>query len=304
MKINDITFKRLSNDNFILFYNLFKNVFGSKLSYNQLLLKYCPNHIAQDLHFLGYMAIHENKAVSYCGSIIANFMIDEVETLGAHSCDHMTRSSYRGNGLFAKLNEMMETLLIDRNISFVYGFPNQNNAPILIGKAGWMVKNQMLVYEFNVVTFPLRKLLNRFLKRFKNIFISSDDYPHVLNEQNNTIIRNQGNFDYKKSTGAGTKKINNILIWFKNNGDLFIGDIFPKQAILDIDYINDIKRFAFLSGFSKMVFIVSTNHKLNDLLKNNYKSIKGNVVGFKQLIGDIEISFESISFTYADYDTF
>lgn len=304
--------QRLSDENFQLFYELFIDVFQSNISYRFLYNKYDTRYLGGDLRYLGYLAIdHKGKADSYCGCIPFKFLIKGKEYIGAHSCDHMTRKEARGQGLFVNLNNASDALCQRLNASFIFGFPNQNNHPILVKHAKWIVIDFMNAFSIPITTLPLSSAINRvsFLKggynKLSHSFMQEKKTDRfIAREDWAGIIRDKAFYKYKSFSQNNTYQFKHGLVWLKINGPMYIGDIQLNSSGNFLSLIAELKATARLIGVNKIIFLGSSDLELTKLFLANYKMIKGNGVGVKALQQNFKLNLTDLRFTYGDYDTF
>ena len=295
-----------------MFHRLFCEVFDPNTTYDFLYNKYDTSYLGEDLRYIGFIAIdHKGQAVSYSGSIPFKFILNGEEKIGAHSCDHMTRSDARKKGLFVKLNDKVDDLCKTLDIPFVFGFPNQNNHPILVKYAGWEIAGYMQVFTFSSGSLPVSTVCNRsgflkrlFLHRFKQRVSSLVSNDPVKNSNRNGILRNKNFYRYKQYSDSRTIKLTSGLVWCKLSGALLVGDLDLNQGQQLHDMITDLKTFCKKMGIAKFVFICSENYPHYKRLCEISKPIKGNGIGFKLIQENTSFDPSNIVFTWGDYDTF
>ncbi len=309
---NDFTIERLSETNFNKFHRLFCEVFDAKTSYDFLYKKYDTSYLGEELKYIGYLAFNQAKeAVSYCGIIPFLFEIENQKYIGAHSCDHMTRADARKQGLFVKLNTKADELTKKLGLDFIFGFPNQNNHPILVKYANWQIIDTMKVFEVPVRTLPLSSLSGRlpFLQKTYRSFLlnrikNKISPTPIFRKDWNGIIRNKDFYDYKRYSENYTLQLKNGKVWFKIKGVMFVGDIEIVNKEKFTAFMDELKNLARLMGIHKIIFIGSSNLPESKLLSFSYQAITGNGVGIKLVNSKINIPFEKLRFTLGDYDTF
>lgn len=304
---------RLSDATFDKFHKLYTEVFRKDISYDILYQKYDSSYLGDKFRYWGYLALNTNQeAIGYCGCIPFMFNIDQKTLIGAHSCDHMTREDARGRGVFVKLNEAADQICQDLGADFVFGFPNQNNEPILIKYANWKIIDTIQAFSIPVFTIPLkrisqniphvRKMSIQLENTILNRYIRDDQTINRL--QWNGIIRNKEYYEYKRYDNSLTLELNHGKAWIKMKQVMYIGDIELNQ---DSDFkhlIQELKTICRLAGIHKMVFLGSSKLETTQLFKQFYHAKDGNVFGIKQLNPDKKINFDRLRFTYGDYDSF
>lgn len=86
-------------------------------------------HIAIDDH-------HGRPAAAYC-VFPSEFLLHGTRVTAAQSLDTITDFRYRGLGLFKNLARSVYEQCRTEDISFVYGFPNNQSGPGFFGRLGW-----------------------------------------------------------------------------------------------------------------------------------------------------------------------
>lgn len=262
--------------------------------------------------YVGYLALNKaGVACSYCGGIPFKFNIKKQSFLGLHSCDHMTRKKDRGQGLFVKLNNKSDTLAYELGVDFVFGFPNQNNQPILEKYASWISINQMQVFEIRCSKFPLSSLVHKLgvgSVLFTRMLISRiNQYvtEEIISPMSwDGIIRDDSFYSYKSYFENHLIEIKGVKIWFKIKGAVFIGDMEASSQESFNKALDEFKKILKWIGVRKIFFLCTSNSNAFKYFSQSHKASLGNVVGAKILNKAMRIKFEDLRFTLADYDTF
>lgn len=307
MVVKEFQFERLGVSNFSKFHQLFIEVFDSNKSELYLRKKYDTKYLGEEFSYLGYLALNQQgEAVSFVGVIPYEFVFRERKIIAGHSCDHMTRSDARNRGLFTLLNHKLDKLLESVNIRMIYGFPNQNNGPILFKSAGWKKLDQMKVFEWKTGVLPISSLLkrNRWSKA-QYIKWSSRRINTILSDQpvhgnRQGISRSESFYGYKTFNSTYRVKLNSGRLWFRLDGAMLIGDMEVHGNY--VSFLREVHDLARSLGVWKVVYCCSSRASICKELTTYQTPFDGNVVGYKGL-GE-EISFSDAIFTMGDYDTF
>ncbi|MEL7222153.1 MAG: GNAT family N-acetyltransferase [Bacteroidota bacterium] len=310
----DIRVKQLSDENFKQFHELFNTVFGHSYTVNWLKRKYDTAYLGISGQYLGCLAINEaNRAVSYCGHIPFRFQVGDKYFLGAHSCDHMTLEAYRGKGLFQLLNTRAEALVIAAGIPLIFGFPNQNNHPILVRRAQWEIIDTMQAFVFKVRTLPLAGLL---LKNKYSSAIYQSWRKYCLRNQSSLTsafssvenvgqVRDEAFYTYKQNfRQSELMTFNNGKVWLHLSGHLAIGDMLVNDQGTLAGLLSELKQLAQKLMISRITFLCSSYHPLVPEISKSTKAVVGNGVGVKYMDKEQLGQLPSLLFTYGDYDTF
>lgn len=309
-----IRIEQLDEENFPLFHRLFNAVFKQKHPLSWLLRKYDTSYLGIKGPYLGCLAINEaGEAVSYCGHIPFQFEVNGQQFIGAHSCDHMTLEAYRGQGLFQLLNTKAEELVLAANISLIFGFPNQNNHPILVKHAGWGIIDTMQAFVFSVNTLPLAGILTKssWLNRLyqlwsKRCMASYPTCDHQISSVKGAgLLRDEAFFTYKWAfRQSEVLAFKNGSVWLHLSGLMAIGDIELRPTGTLEGLIEELKKLAQKLMISRITFLCSSYHPLVSGLSEITPPVMGNGVGLKYLSKDHLGALPPLLFTYGDYDTF
>lgn len=309
-----IRLAQLDDENFPLFHRLFNTVFKQKHPVDWLLRKYNTSYLGITQRYLGYLAINEaGEAVSYCGHIPFQFEVKGQQFLGAHSCDHMTLEAYRGQGLFQLLNTKAEALVLAADISLIFGFPNQNNHPILVKHAGWEIIDTMQAFVFSVNTLPLAGILSKrsWLNRFYQLwckrcmaFYQTHHQP-ISSVKGAGLLRDEAFFSYKRAfRKSEVLAFENGRVWLHLSSQLAIGDLELRSTGTLDGLIEELKKLAQKLMISRITFLCSSYHPLVSGLSAIIPPVMGNGVGLKYLNKDQVGKLPPLLFAYGDYDTF
>lgn len=140
------------------------------------------------------------------------FISDDNKITGSQSLDTLVAPEARGQGLFNKLASQVYTEAANRNISFVYGFPNGNSAHGFFNKLGWINLDPI-----PFLVLPLRSryilsklpIINKVSKFLPNItYLKKVKYRTNLNIVENTDI----DASYDQLWTTFSKKLNTSLV--------------------------------------------------------------------------------------------
>lgn len=308
----NFTIERLSPENFTKFHQLFQTVFGKRFSLSYLRYKYATAYLGEEYQYLGYLALNsEGEAIGYSGHIPYKMSLDGHTFVGAHSCDHMTLPAARGRGVFNQLTQRSEALVKELGIYIIYGFPNQNNHPLLVKYAGWEIIDFMQVFTLPVTTFPLGSLVRRW-SPLEDVFQTwlryhLRSYPansSVNSNGGNGLMRDEAFFKHKDRPALHLRKFPAGTVWLKVSGGLFIGDVTVANGASLRQLFDELYTFAQRLMVNKIYFMSSSNHRLLPELRSLAAVVKGNGVGIKRLHLPDHLDPTKLVFTLGDYDTF
>jgi len=254
--------RRIGAAEFELLIPLMKDCFGMDVNIQYFQWKYIDNPAGS---FIGFIAIdNESEEVgAYYGVIPQKMLIDGTERTIYQSCDTMTHSKHRRQGLFKMLAMECYDFLKKNNELFIIGFGGADSTPGFI-KFGW---NHVFNFRYSFRPALFCKI-TAFASFSKSNF--SED-PSFENLQQVTNKINSVNTIHSKRDATH-------ILWRTKNNHFNYRFVFYKQkeeAIgYAIYYINDNKLILF-------DFVFSTNKCRKALLwylskivsKNNYKAI-------------------------------
>jgi hypothetical protein len=265
---------------------------------------------------LGFVAYHKisNEPAAFYGVYAHPYLYQGKNYFVVQSGDTMTHINHTGKGLFTQLAKLTYKLAVQNGAIMVYGFPNDNSYPGFTKKLNWIHRDNIITYKLKIRTLPLLKLAKK-INYFNGLYrqylkLINQLYKPSINSFTNTAIDNEKGgiehsvsfFNYKRFNGSYLIKINDIHIWIKPDGFLFIGDIEKTNASNLDSIIKGLKKYAMLIGADVMQFGFSPNAYWNLKLAKKYSSEKGAAFGYLLFSNDFPI--QSFEYTLADLDTF
>lgn len=308
----EYVFKPLTKENQNDLKFLFKAVFGKKVSYKQIDHKYNTLHLGQS-HF-GYFAYFEGKPIAFFGTILMSMNYNGKSEISAQCVDSMILPSHSGKGLFTKLGLLTFENLKNNNITFIWGFANQNSEKRVLKSLGFTFHERFEGYKIFVAKKSIENVfrkfaLTRFLYKKYYGFIFSEyksnfEFKGSLNEVN--IVKSIQNKDYQKYKSNNYNfviKINNVLFWIKIQGGLLVGDIQLNDESNFDEALNKLIKLAKRCGVKDVIFQTSPNTTISKLLKNR-KTEKFESWAICYNNFSSEFPLENLKLTLSDIDTF
>jgi hypothetical protein len=283
---------------------LFVAVYKKKSAENYFSKKYDTAYTG--VSYIGYMAYKEKTPIAFYGVIPCFIQYGNEIILAAQSADTMTHPEYRGKGLFISLAKKCYELCKKNNISFVFGFPNQNSYRGFI-KLEFEIPEVMDCFQIKIGKSFLKKILakidtkrdSRVLKKY--IIDEKGLENSVIRDGFFGLHRDNKYFDYKTYSKSYVLKIKESKVWISIKGALWIGDmICAKNNFMDT--INSIKKIAFKLGVSAIYFHVSKETFLHKSFSEKFTNLPSFPVIFLNFTDYIDI--KKIKFTFADVDIF
>jgi len=289
---------------------LYNQCFGIDHSIDRIKRKYDTQMFG--LKDIGFIAYKEAPA-AYYGVFPITLYYHGKDYLVAQSGDTMTAPEHRNKGLFIQLAINTYILAAYEKIKLVFGFPNKQSYPGFKDKLGWKFYGYMQRFEFNVLTIPFCELASKFpvlkswYKRFvkntlSNYVVDKADFAH-----SKAYIKKDANFiDYKlKGENVYLISFYGVGMLIKADKHLYIGEVthptLPDPMYCDM-LLTRVKLLAHKLGCKKIIFTVSKNHWLYNILSTEKKPKRSLPIGF--YIIDKNIDPSVIQFTHADFDTF
>jgi hypothetical protein len=312
---SEYRFERLQPKHYVDLVYISKSAFGINPGVNYYLNKNKTNCFGESN--LGYIAYHilTNEPAAFYGVYSHPFKFKNQKYLVVQSGDTMTHKNHTNKGLFVELAKLTYALAQSKGASLVFGFPNENSYPGFVRKLNWVHKNNIASYTIKTRTIPLLKLT----KKLPLLKTSYHLYLKIINSlcgnqievfensassiATGTIEHSNDFFNYKKFNGSYLIEINNIKLWLKADGFLYIGDIGKiNNSYSAQEIILKIKRYAKLIGADVIKLGFSPNSFWDQILGKELSSEQG--AAFCYLLFDKNFPIDSFEYTLADLDTF
>jgi len=275
---------------------LYESVYKKRSPANFFQLKYDTQYTGQQ--YLGYFAFWEDMPVAFYGVIPVKFLIRNETVLGAQSCDTMTHSSHRKKGLFIKLAKMTFDLAKEKNIHFIFGFPNKNSYTGFVEKLGFLKTETMNRYTLKFTENWFKKVYRKLfflLKRNSKIIIKNK----LLEQGFDGVIYDEEFIQYKKYNKNTILCNGENVFWLNTYGNMFLG-------ALEITNEKNLKeQLHFIEKKTKaasLTLIISRGTLLDEVLSTLHVAEEGFPVIMKDLSGKFFLN--QIRFQFADIDIF
>jgi hypothetical protein len=305
--------ERLNDNNLKDLILLFKNAFNKTITIEYLNKKY--NTDDYGLKYVGFIAYaNDNTPAAYYGVFPVKVRYKNKEYLCAQSGDTMTHSEHRGKQLFTKLATETYNFAAKNGVQFVFGFPNNNSYPGFVKYLNWKCDSKMSKFEFKVLTLPLNaiakkfkfispvynlylKLILSFYKTKSTLFENS-----ALENDTITIPHDDIFYAYKKYSRNYIVELANTDCWLKFDSALLVGDIKKTGSGNLKKIIKSLKRLAFLTGSTKIIFEFSPGTFWDNEFAKLMTPAEGIKYGYVNFISDLPL--EKMGFCMGDFDTF
>lgn len=267
---------------------------------------------------IGYLALDDsnNEPSAFYGVYPIIISYDNKDYLVAQSGSTMTHPKHRFKGLFINLATETYSLAKRENVSFVFGFPNINSYSGFKNKLNWIFYGNMKIFSIIGASIPLCELFHK-TKILKNLYINFIKYKlkkYILPITDNNIskfnfssnkfqIKHDLNFfKYKNYSNSFLISFNKFILFIKVDNHLLVGDVgfFEKEDT--VEFINTLKMIAGLIYSNKIIISINENHWLYNYLKYYLTPREGLPIGILNF--SFKHSFDDISFTLCDFDTF
>ncbi len=235
-----------------------------------------------------------------------------MKELAVQSVDSMTHPLHMKRGIFKTLMDHVYEDLLNENISFICGFPNDASIKSATKKLNWIPTPNI-----NGYCIPIANRYLSFFKRKANQFFYqqqmlesffmkelTDKFPLHSLRQNDyvTTVRDIQYFNYKKFGGSIRVNIYGKNIWLKLNGSLFIGDM-DEASPLELKQVMEVLvQRAKSLGATNIYFQTHGG----SLLDHSFASLYPNVGAWKILYHNLNSKFplSKIGITLGDMDSF
>jgi len=301
----------LDDGNIHLLRGLYQKVFGKNYNLEQIRAKYKPEYT--DIVAQGHFAFYKGEAIAFHGAIPMYMTQGGNRELCAQYGDAMTLKSHTGNGLFTKLGELTDELLIQKGVKFVWGFPNQNSEYGYVNKLHWSGEERMQCFKIKLRSISKEQIFRRHQKLQKNyqIQLYKRLSPYRVKKSNLNSIdllqyggieRSDDFYKYKSFTPNYFLSIKGNKVWIKPKGGLLIGDMEIKSEQSVLQCIQELISLGKSIGLHQLVIQASPKSQICQILKKHHTPIDTWLIGYKNF--DSNLDLERLQFTYGDLDTF
>lgn len=307
---------RIDQSSFVDLQKLYKSVYGHHPSLEEMAKVFNTSDFG--LFTIGFIAKHieSGEIAAYYGVFPVIGGNNEQEVLIAQSGATMTSPSHQKKGLFTLLASKTFETAKQEGVQLIFGFPNENSLPGFINKLGWSFAGNMMMLKMKSGTFPLAEIasksrllqsiyfrwVKRKLKKLKITAIDSafnnDDHEKIW------VKRSEVYLNYKlKNSGVHLLEINGFTIIISVTTHLYIGEVSRFPATKIDDFLRSIDEIAIEVKAGKIVFVLSENHWLYDILSNKLEFKSSLPIGGLNLTGE-SLDISKMCFSVLDYDTF
>ncbi|MCW5907696.1 MAG: GNAT family N-acetyltransferase [Chitinophagales bacterium] len=311
--MSDYIFERVDESRYKDLSFLVRESFGSVKGYDYFKHKMDTGYLG--VKHLGYLAYDSaGKPAAFYGVYPCMVEYNGVHYLAAQSGDTMTHPKHGGKGLFTMLAKMTYELAKKEGVQFIFGFPNSNSYPGFVKKLNWIHKEDMTNYTSAVVTLPFAALAHKFtlveflyryyVRGIMTFFKSNKSFlvNSALKNSIGSVLHDSNFFKYKSFNENFLIDLSGVTAWIKVDGCLLVGDI-ELTSLQHFEKLwSGLKRIAFITGCTKIIFPLNPGCAWDKLLKGNVKAEKGMYIGYLDLQSGLPL--ENFKYVGADYDTF
>lgn len=303
--------KRLEENDLSYISPLYKSAFGLTVDVDDIKNKFFDKYQKIKASFICYT--RDKKAVSFYGMIVQKVVYNGSEFYIGQSCDSMTHKEHGGKGLFVKLANDVYEYLRQHEVQYVFGFPNTTIYELRIKKLKWKHEVNINVYRKKVSTLPLAKVVKKapFLKPLYNEFLKIILKKYKSNNLffENSVIKKDvagikhdlAYFEYKQTSDKFVISINEIKLWIKIDGFLWVGDFETPSHDQFPSVLETLEFIARLGGCSFIMFHFQEDTPNDNLLKDFLPKHSTMPMGFLNLTENhIDKTFK---FTGSDFDS-
>jgi hypothetical protein len=266
--------------------------------------------------FVGYFAYHQvtNEPAAFYGVFPCVVQYRGVQISAAQSGDTVTHINHQKKGLFIILAQMTYELARELGIKIIFGFPNKNSQHGFYNKLNWVRNADIILFKTNISVIPIYRLarkaglISTVYYSYMNL-VSKFFRPADLNPQNSLanndaafLYRDAGYYHYKRYGNSRMVKLNGIIIWFKVDNSLLIGDIWYGQKNTAAEVLSTLRRLAFILGVSEILINCSEQSSLAQFFSTEIKPVYLGTAGHIALTPGFEEM--KLLHTGSDADTF
>jgi hypothetical protein len=307
--VTQYAIERISLANLHHVQTLYRAAFRKRVSLDFLRKKYSTKFTGAEV--IGYLAFAPDRLpAAFYAVFPCFFRINGESVLAAQSGDTMTHPLHRRQGLFFRLALETYALAKENDILFVFGFPNKYSFPGLV-KLGWkfheahmkLFKLKANPIAFAKITTRITLLKDVYRNALENKYPISSPERIFLHDSHDGVIKGKDFLDYKGYSNSYFIEIEQVPVWIKLNSTLKIGYVDLRKITSFENFLKKLKRIAFRSGCSHVVFLTTTNTPLHTILHYFAPAEESFPVGFYKLT-DRQLNFSNVQFDYCDIDIF
>ena len=268
LKNEEYEFERLNGNNMSDLVLLYKNTFNTSASAEFFKKKFNTSHIG--ISHIGFLAYAKDKTPAAFYGVFPCWIEYKGNTiLAAQSGDTMTDPKHQGKGLFTRLAKMTYELAEKEGIKLVFGFPNKNSYPGFTKKLNWIHRHNIRTYNFKINTLPLIKAAKKFNTSelygnyakalLKKYFSTAACFPNSsIDPEHAGVVHDRAFCLYKGYSKNFILKLDNdVSLWVKLDGKLWIGDVDRTPSENFITALRKLQRLCFFLGCSEITFNIS-----------------------------------------------
>lgn len=297
---------------------LFKTCFGKELSHDEWLWKYKHSYLGSS----SVVAEDNGNIVAHYGGFRMQFYFSG-KTLNAYQgCDVMTHPKYRAR-LFTKRGivvKIAEAFYEANPMEFIFGFPSERHGKLMQLQLGWEPYKFISVLTKEVGDSAAIKNINYrpgwefFKSELMDTLWSTcrDKYSLTIVKDSKYIMwrfRDNPSKKYEILTfysGFLRRKLNAIAIFFIQNDELFLCDLFSLKSEDDTIIFSSLEHFAKERNLKRIRLWINPLEKIyDDLRQLGYHKEQGipySVRGFKGSNITPEFFMKNYCYKMGDYD--
>lgn len=302
------TFVRINKDHLPLIIALYKEVFKSKITFEELSSIFNTEIFGK--YTIGYLAVADNgETAGYYGVFPMKASINGKTHLVAQSGATMTSVNHQKKGLFTKLAQLTYEAAKNEGVKLIFGFPNENSYPGFKNKLNWIFEENLCKVEIKYFNIPICEISSKigFVRSLYLAYLKKRLQSYIIDSNqvvfdNEFIIKDSEFLKYKLvRENIWLVEVKGFKILLKAGPHLLIGAVEEFNDDRIEEFSKTLKNLAALFFARKVVFQLSNNHWLLSMLRDQ-KIRESLPVGYFALIDGLELNNLTISF--ADFDTF
>lgn len=254
---------------------LFEFTRGKSLKANFFEKKYSTKW--NNLKLFAYQLEETNEIKGFLGTNCIEMVDNNNNAIViAQLCDLIVKQDSQGKGYFSRLLQTAEDNYSKNNIDYLVVFPNKRANQIFEKRTNWSKFGAFHIFQFDVKTYPLLKILNKLNKPswffiIGKLFNSYDkpknNWKKQIAPKSFSIEKSEAFFSYKKYSSYLCHRLNSKeIIWTLSDGIIInASQVENKQDL--IKEIRSLKKFCRIRGVHQFNYVCHTNSELFKLLK-------------------------------------
>lgn len=309
MESIDMKFEILNSAHLASLVKLYDQIFKKKVQSEYFTIKYGLE--IENRKQLPIAAFEGDRMIGFFGGFVQRFTVQDKKVNIAYACDFFLEEEFRGKRIFDHIyNRFLENCR-EADIDFIYAFQSEQTYKFC-KRQGWLDQPDLRRIQISLFPKPLKSVLERIFGSNWSLKVLSNKLKPFEIDLDAELLNNGEDgrmvydLDFIKMKGFNRKyfiEIEGVKYWLKYDYRITIGWMSaPSEERLKRS-LNILKSIARSSGIHEIIF----HYVEGDQSFEELKKISSELPSFKMSympIGNPEISFQELQFSFIDGDLF